>query len=93
MENNEPAFPTTLCESGSAGTYKTAYRGLTKRELFAAMAMQGMMAGEDFTPRSRTDVVAVTRYEAQQFTAELAVDIADALLRALAQPGSEVAKL
>ena len=46
--------------------------GLTKRELFAAMTMQGLMANMGNTPGAR-------------WTAATSVDFADALLKQLAE--------
>ena len=41
-ENNEPAFPHLLTECQTRESEH--YRGLSKRELFAALAMQGILA-------------------------------------------------
>ena len=70
---NFSAFPVpeALCASGDLVTARES--GLTKRELLAAMAMQGLLASErsDFAIKSEADL------------AECAVIQADALLQAL----------
>lgn len=71
---NNPAFPTSV-QRGQNGDYWTEDEGgLTKRELFAAMAMQGIcgdaIAGPHHVPPN---------------TAKLAVEYADALLAELAK--------
>jgi len=60
----EPSFPTSSLETAFG------YTGLTKREQFAAMAMQGMLARQDFG------------YDG---AADKSVKYADALLIALAE--------
>jgi len=52
----------------------TSYPGLTKREYFAVMAMQGQLAGEDFMPENQRP---------PDLQAALAVRHADALIAAL----------
>lgn len=47
-EGNELAFPHTELDSYS-GTPCNQHFGLTKRELFAAMAMQGILANSEIT--------------------------------------------
>ena len=74
-DTSGPAFPSA--NKLQLGEYSTTgHAGLTKRELFAAMAMQGMVANERL---------------ATQFTDELlaadAVEAADALLIELAKGG------
>ena len=65
----EEAFPGQ--PFGGEGYPTSDYRnGLTKRELFAAMAMQGMLAGDDGS-------------SAAKYVAEEALKQADALLAAL----------
>lgn len=60
---NEPAFP-------NEGTHQFAYNGLTKREYFAAMAMQGLLSN----PNWNLD---------EKYAATEAIGQADALLRQL----------
>lgn len=73
IPNDEKSLPWV-----QAGNWSDKYGGLTKRELFAAMAMQGWLAGcenaySEFTaPGTNTHVAA-----------ESAVKFADALLAAL----------
>ena len=57
MNDNEPAFPqtintnfTTIDQNGYITLDKETVGGLTKREYFAAKAMQGLLAnGEEFS--------------------------------------------
>ena len=62
MERTDPAFP-----------IPQLYRGLTKRELFAAMALQGWLADSGGSMSSARDA------------ARYAVDHADALIEALSK--------
>jgi len=74
MKNNEPAFPTTEIVISSVGTEHTQYiPGLTKREYFAAMAMQGILS-------TRKDGL---RFSDIENLSEDAVLFADALLNGL----------
>jgi hypothetical protein len=75
-KGNENAYPQTVTRE-VVGQYHTfaavgSEGGLTKRELFAAMAMQGLLATPDYecTPAS---------------CAKLSVQYADALIEALAK--------
>lgn len=70
MKNSEqPAYPTPDCEvSGTA----LQYLGLTKREYFAAMAMQGYLAS--YGPNEPVN---------SESAAKKAVKLADALLTEL----------
>ena len=63
--------------------------GLTKRELFAAMAMQGMLGYGEAPARSTSEWAEETLREWGPFVAKLSVGYADALLAALEQ-GQEV---
>lgn len=72
---NEPAFPTSV-QRGQNGEYWTEQEGgLTKREYFAAMAMQGylaMYAGPDIAaPAAKAVALACVDY-ADTLLAELA---------------------
>jgi hypothetical protein len=75
-----PAFPVE-CQFGpgekvrgmQTGTYSGYEIGLTKRELFAAMAMQGMLTTDEAWDRSEEKI------------ATYAVDQADALLAELSK--------
>lgn len=67
---SEPAFPTREGWTEDTGKYREDTGGLTKREYFAAMAMQGMITCPD--------------YEGCEFTvSKLAVEYADALIEEL----------
>jgi len=76
---DEPAFPvSTGYDAGDGYGHQTGnklfqFAGLTKREYFAAMAMQGMMANPDMSKLLR---------EGEFFT-DLAVEQADGLIKAL----------
>ena len=48
ITGNEPAMPTEYGEYNSVGTLQKGL-GLTKREYFAAMAMQGFCADSSYT--------------------------------------------
>lgn len=72
--DEELAFPATEAEEVGSGIIVTTYHhGLTKRELFAAMAMQGFAANPSCSANGERHVAE-------------AVQWADALLAALAQP-------
>lgn len=82
---NEPAFPGVIIGSkerktrGLQGEVNTVREsilstGLTKRELFAAMAMQGFMANE-----KRTNAYDMNT----SFYAKKSVEVADALIKEL----------
>lgn len=65
--------------------------GLTKRELFAAMAMQGMMALEDcrMCPKERVGEVELWRKECAIEDMKQCVMTSDALLAELAKEKTE----
>jgi hypothetical protein len=67
MLGSESAFPLNSVDAAAA-SYPFLEHGLTKRELFAAMAMQGAIAADSFHPH---DIPG------------FAVEQADALLNAL----------
>ena len=73
---NTPAFPTSL------------FSGLTKRELFAAMAMQGLISGGFY---QAAIIAAGNRCDdgEHEETSSDAVKLADALLAELEKGGSE----
>lgn len=76
MNGDESAFPRLedLRTTGKRYCAEYSAAGLTKRELFAAMAMQGeLAAARDFKP-------------APEYVAEIGVRCADALLAALERP-------
>lgn len=73
---NESAMPAQGCYLDSDGRFEmtVAHHGLTIREHFAAMAMQGFISGGWDSKGNEGD------------TAEMAVLFADALLAELAKP-------
>ena len=89
MRSRAPAYPHT--EHNGDGSHYHDYHGLTKRELFAAMAMQGL-AGDPktYSPEMLFGVIGLpadTEYNAAthwpMFVARRSVSMADALLAAL----------
>lgn len=80
-ESSQPAFPNALASPTNDGFLSTA--GLTKRELFAAMAMQSILRIDPLrspllgNPNGR---------ESGEWLAGEACAFADALLAALAEP-------
>lgn len=72
-EGSELAYPYT--EVNSDGSIYHENKGLTKREYFAAMAMQGMVSGV-FTPEG-------FKGGTPRGLADLAVELADHLIEAL----------
>lgn len=79
---NQPAFPNFLQEGLSANSHVDA--GLTKREYFAAMAMQGIMSDVHVQLWMKTD----PRYNGENFAQLVAInscEFADALLNQLNQ--------
>lgn len=78
MDNgNEPAYPVEAQKIQPNGEWSEPdHYGMTKREVFAAMAMQGLAAdGSELTAT------------AVKWHAEKAVELADALLAELAKGG------
>jgi hypothetical protein len=84
IENkNLPAFPVEVSVDGngnltgsSTSPFSSFEIGLTKREYFAAKAMQGIMANETTNPASERHF---------DYRATQAIKMADALLKALEQ--------
>lgn len=80
--NNEPVFGIPGWQQGGVqtigGARGPAYTGLTKRELFAAMAMQGSLGG---VPGSHL---------VPPNLAKLSVEYADALLAALSDESAQM---
>lgn len=78
-ETNMPAFPTPQL-AGSAGDYvMESYGGLTKREYFAGLAMQGFLSGSV----NSVFLQASPGHLLTHAVAEASIDYADALLAAL----------
>lgn len=75
---NDPAFPTEWISRNSYGDIRerTTVPGLTKRELFAAMAMQGLLSNWEALAR-----MGFKSSEVEKF----AIDRADALLKGLSK--------
>lgn len=78
MLGSEPAFACSKTE------YDFGQTGLSKRELFAAMAMQGLLANLEYQVRALEKPESSTRNIAE-FVAFGATDYADALLAELAK--------
>ena len=78
MENkNEPAYTIPYENLGN-----TVGQGLTKQELFAAMAMQGMLSNSAYL--NGVSQVAIEDNESgSEMIAKAAISIADALLKEL----------
>lgn len=88
MNGNESAYPNSGPELERA--WGREYSGLSKRELFAAMAMQGILThgnlgewSDHFERGVRVDQRKLTNIKA---SALASLEIADALLDALAKP-------
>jgi len=79
MKNNEAAFPRPHSEDRFNEEIHFAQRGLTKRELFAAIAMQGLM-NATFTYSREWSAKMTPNWIAQQ-----SVKQADALIEELAK--------
>lgn len=69
-------------ERNDDGTYWLTHQGLTKRELFAAMAMQGFVSADDYQ-----HVMLGHGHQLADYAAT-SVRIADALLAELAKDGA-----
>ncbi len=78
MDNSGPAFPVIPIATANGDVIQEGRTGLTKRELFAAMAMQGYCARK-FDQGEPTE----------QHVAGWAVAQADALIAALSESGSQ----
>lgn len=79
MKNADtPAMPTALTEYTPDGKeYTQEYEGLTKREMFAMHAMQGLLSDSDYADSYET------AKEWRKNVSEAAVEFADALLKEL----------
>lgn len=69
---NEPAFPSES-EADNSLASALAYRGLTKREYFAALAMQGIFASYA-NPEINTQLINLSQHARQS------IQMADALI-------------
>lgn len=81
-EGNEYAFAMPASHTEQTGTYD-ATLGLTKREYFAAMAMQGMIAGTS----SSVEVMRALGSQDELIICKSATEYADALIEALNKDG------
>lgn len=78
MENkNQPAFA-AVCDN----TNPYLQEGLTKREYFAAMAMQGLLSNPEWMKEYKGEKYLME----SDIVAELAIKNADAVLEALSTP-------
>lgn len=78
MDNkNKPAFSVALKDNGNA--YHKEAMGLTKREYFAGLAMQGLMT--TLIPLDNNQIC--PNLENVKYCVDMAVTAADELLRAL----------
>lgn len=73
-DKNAPAHPTPVAVDHVRNYWEGQYHGLTKREYFAALAMQGILANEDIIMKT-----SITPSEVCSF----AVTQADVLIDAL----------
>lgn len=71
MENGKQPINSTLTYNQSTGTPNGHLLGLTKREYFAGLAMQGFLASKIIEKRSVTDIISAS------------VELADRLLKQL----------
>lgn len=91
---NDQAYPMaagpTITEDGFTNPVHPESYGLTKREYFAAMAMQALVANSaNFEFFQRT---AIDPKEVREQTAITAIQFADALILALNQPDAKESK-
>jgi hypothetical protein len=76
---NYSAFPQTAFDSnGNLKTQDKEFEGLTKREYFAGLAMQGILS-------SRTGMNASAFKENKSYYSNLSIELADELLKQLEQ--------
>lgn len=76
------AFPVLGERDSNGETIHEPELGLTKRELFAAMAMQGAMANQDYLNACANHAAAL---ESSKLLAKACIGIADTLLAELAK--------
>lgn len=82
MTNGSDSIYAAPCEvNGKEIVYGNA--GLTKREYFAAMAMQGMLAQDDLTFGRTIPIGEFEGWKDYQLVVRQAVESADALIEAL----------
>ncbi len=78
---NLPAAPTQWSAVAPTGTTTIYMTGLTIREHFASLALQGVLVGSAITPTKKD----LTGQEALALMAKMAVASADALIAVLAK--------
>lgn len=78
---NEPAFPVPIHDTPNHGLMPSDYPGMTKREYFAAMAMQGMLANEALINQVEGPSV--------NYITQASIVMADALLAELQSEGDK----
>lgn len=78
--SNQPAFPLGIPATAGNDSYTTD--GLTKREYFAAKAMQGLM-GAGYIKLHIDELGKDSGYTNLKMVADMSVQIADALLKQL----------
>lgn len=74
QNGNEPASPVAQVTSPNGDIESHAHYGLTKRELFAAMAMQGLCANQHAWEVPIEKVAEFSVQQADALLAELATD-------------------
>lgn len=75
MENSDnPAFPMVNPKYDGNWNKEPIINGLTKREYFAGLAMQGILSGNDYRPDIENHLKAIAAYS---------IIVADALLKQL----------
>ena len=75
-DSNNPAFPTTWTIESISGPQEVVMRGLTKREYFAALAMQGFASNPDWAKTMSKD----DWDEYRNRLSNAATELADALI-------------
>jgi hypothetical protein len=80
MNADQPAYPFT-CQGPT--TAPETYYGLTKREYFSSMAMQGLLANPNFCTLTTEWVCESAAQHATKWVCESAAQHADALLAEL----------
>ena len=80
INDGGPAFP--MPRGAAAGKHNDSQQGMSLRDWFAGMAMQGMCAVEDnrLCPRDRREDPSIWRKEIQAGDASLCYIIADAMI-------------
>ena len=75
MENsNKPAYPISEEMTDRIDSGITIYTGLTKREYFAGLAMQGILSGNEINRTGRKTPFSIV---------EMSINLADELLKQL----------